>query len=119
MKKWSLQAAQRGGSSHSGEGKNGRVQLITTERRGYKKIPVLGFQGLYKTDLQNSFRANRVILRGFLAVVTQILGPILGFSLKVLGEILGFMPTSPGLETPFLICDMTYVLASNRTYQDK
>jgi hypothetical protein len=118
-KKWSLRAPQRRGSSHSGEGKNGRVQPITTERRGYKKIPLVGFQDLYKTDLQNSFRVNRVILRGFPAVVTQILGPILGFSLKVPGGILEFVLTSPGLEAPLLMFDVSYILASNRTHQDE
>ena len=119
MKKWNLPAPQRGGSSHSGEGKNGRFHLITPERRVYKKIPLVGFQDLYKTDLQNSFRVNRVILRGFPAVVTQILGPILGFSLKVPGGILEFVLTSPGLEAPLLMFDVFYILASNRTYQDE
>ena len=38
VKKWNLPAPQRGGSSHSGEGKNGRFHLIKTERRGYKNI---------------------------------------------------------------------------------
>jgi len=57
---------------HSGEGKSGRVHLIKTERRGYKKIPLVGFQDIYKTDLENSFRPNRVILRGVLPLGTQI-----------------------------------------------
>src|ERR1700733_177224 len=51
VKKWNLPAPQRRGSPHSGEGKNGRFHLITTERRGYKKIPLVGFQDIYKTDL--------------------------------------------------------------------
>jgi hypothetical protein len=119
VKKWARRAPQRRGSPHSGEGKNGRVRLITIERRGYKKIPLVGFQDLYKTDLQNSFRANRTILRGFPAVVTQILGPILGFSLKVPGGILGFMATSPALEIPLLVCVGSYVLVSDRAYQDE
>jgi hypothetical protein len=88
-KKWSLPAPQRRGSPHSGEGKNGRDQPITTERSSYKKIPLVGFQDLYKTDSQNLFRANRATLRGFPAVVTQILGPIWGFSLKVPGRNFG------------------------------
>ena len=65
-------APQRGGSPHSGEGKNGRSLPIETERRGYKKIPLVEFEDLYKTDLQDSFRPNRVILRGVLPLVTQI-----------------------------------------------
>jgi hypothetical protein len=77
------------------------------------------FEDLYKKDLQNSFRVNRVILRGFPAVVTQILGPILGFSLKVLGGILGFKPTSPCLETPLLMFDVSYIPASDRVHQDE
>ena len=27
-----------------------------TERRGYKKIPLVEFEHIYRTDLQNSFR---------------------------------------------------------------
>jgi hypothetical protein len=34
------------------------------ERGGYKKIPLVGFQDIYKTDLQNSFRPNRAKIRG-------------------------------------------------------
>jgi hypothetical protein len=79
----------------------------------------VGLQDLYETDLQNSFRANRVILRGFPAVVTQILAVIWGFSLKVPGGILMFVLTSPGLETSLLIFDVSHILASNRTYQDE
>jgi len=45
---------------------------MKTERRGYKKIPLVEFEDIYKTDLQNSFRPNRVILRGVLPLVTQI-----------------------------------------------
>ena len=103
VKKWNLPAPQRGGSSHSGEGKNGRFHLITPERRVYKKIPLVGFQDLYKTDLQNSFRANRAILRGFPAVVTQILAPFWDFHSKSLGGILEFGATSSALEMPLLI----------------
>ena len=44
-------APQRRGSPHSGEGQNGRSHLITAQRRGYKKIPLVGFQDIYKTDL--------------------------------------------------------------------
>src|SRR5277367_1954679 len=69
--KWALPAPQPRGSSHSLESKNGRVRLITTERRGYKKIPLVRFQDIYKTDLQNQFRPNRVILRGVAPLVTQ------------------------------------------------
>src|SRR5271155_1594781 len=47
VKKWSLPAPQPRGSSHSPEGKNGRVQLITTDRRGYKKILLVGFKDIY------------------------------------------------------------------------
>ena len=47
VKKWSPRAPQRGGSPHSGEGKNGGSHLITAERRGYKKIPLVGFQDIY------------------------------------------------------------------------
>jgi hypothetical protein len=72
VKKWNLPAPQRRGSSHSGEGQNGRFHLITAERRSYKKIPLVEFQHIYKTDLQNSFRPNRVSLRGVLPLVTQI-----------------------------------------------
>src|SRR5271170_2869660 len=72
VKKWSLPAPQPRGSSHSQEGKNGRVQLITTERRCYKKIPLVGFQDIYMTDLQNPFRVDRAKLRGVSSVVTQI-----------------------------------------------
>jgi hypothetical protein len=79
VKKWAPRVPQRGGSPHSGEGQNGGSQPITTERRGYRKIPLVGFKDLYKTDLQNSFRANRAILRGFPAVVTQILAPFWDF----------------------------------------
>src|SRR5579859_3194408 len=64
------QAPQRRGSPHSGEGKNGWSLLIMTERRGYKKIPLVEFQDIYKTDLQNSFRPNRVILCGVLPLGT-------------------------------------------------
>src|SRR5579859_2583021 len=85
VKKWSLPAPQRRGSSHSGEGKNGRVHLIKTERRGYKKIPLVGFQDIYKTDLENLFRLNRVILRGVLPLRTQIPSRTLEFSAKKLG----------------------------------
>jgi hypothetical protein len=67
-----LPAPQRGGSSHSGEGKNGRSHLIKSERRGYKKIPLVEFEDIYKADLQNLFRPNRVILCGVLPLVTQI-----------------------------------------------
>src|SRR5271155_3719060 len=70
VKKWSPRAPQRGGSPHSGEGKNGGSHLITAERRGYKKIPLVGFQDIYKTDLQNSFRVDRAKLRAVSCVVT-------------------------------------------------
>src|SRR5271170_5265674 len=63
VKKWNPRAPQRGGSSHSGEGQNRGFHLMKTERRGYKKIPLVEFEDIYKTDLQNSFRPNRVILR--------------------------------------------------------
>src|SRR5579859_3906848 len=43
VKKWSRPAPQPRGSSHSPEGKNGRVHLIKTEGRGYKKNSVSGF----------------------------------------------------------------------------
>ena len=72
VKKWNPRAPQRGGSSHSGEGQNRGFHLMKTERRGYKKIPLVEFEDIYKTDLQNSFRPNRVILRGVLPLVTQI-----------------------------------------------
>jgi hypothetical protein len=72
VKKWNLPAPQRRGSSHSGEGKNGRFHLITAERRGYKKIPLVGFQDIYKTDLQNLFGVDRAKLGGVSHVVTQI-----------------------------------------------
>src|SRR5271154_4504620 len=72
-KKRSFQVPQRRGSPHSGEGKNGKDRLITAKRRGYGKFPVVGIQDLYKTDLQNSFRVIRIILRGVPGVVTQIL----------------------------------------------
>src|SRR5271154_2798919 len=72
VKKWSPRAPQRGGSPHSGEGKNGGSHLITAERRGYKKIPLVGYQDIYKTDLQNSFRVDRAKLRAVSRVVTQI-----------------------------------------------
>jgi len=42
------------------------------ERRGYKKIPLVEFQDIYKTDLKNSFRVNRTKLGGASRVVTQI-----------------------------------------------
>ena len=71
VKKWSLAAPQRRGSSHNGEGKNAKDRLVKPERRGYKKIPLVGFQDIYKTDLQNLFRPNRAILRGVVALVTQ------------------------------------------------
>ena len=51
VKKWAPRAPQRRGSPHSGEGQNGGSHLITAERRGYKKIPLVGFQDIYKTDL--------------------------------------------------------------------
>ena len=72
VKKWSFQVPQRRGSSHSGEGKNAKDRLINPERRGYKKIPLVGFQDMYKTDLQNSFGVDRAKLRGVSPVVTQI-----------------------------------------------
>ena len=72
VKKWSFPTPQQRGSSHSREGKNGKDHLIKAERRGYKKIPLVEFEDLYKTDLQDSFRPNRVILRGVLPLVTQI-----------------------------------------------
>src|SRR5271155_2954752 len=71
-KKWNRRAPQRRGVPHSGEGKNRRFHLIKPERRGYKKIPLVGFQDIYKTDLQNSFRVDRAKLRGVSCVVTQI-----------------------------------------------
>jgi hypothetical protein len=74
---------------------------------------------MYETDLQNSFRPNRVILCGVLTLVTQILSRIWGFSLKVPGGILGFMPTSHGLETPLLERQGSYVLVSNRVHPDE
>ena len=114
VKKWSPRAPQRGGSSHSGEGQNGGSQLIKVERSRYNKIPVVEFEDIYKTDLQNSFRVNRIILCGVLALVTQILSWIWGFSLKVPGAILGFMPTSHELKTPLLIMQVSYVWVSNR-----
>jgi hypothetical protein len=77
------------------------------------------FEDIYKTDLQNSFRPNRVILRGVLTLVTQIMSQIWEFSLKVPGGILRFMPTSPGMETPLLMFCESYVLASNRGDQDE
>src|SRR5277367_3154295 len=72
VKKWNRPAPQPRGSSHSLEGKNGRFRLITTERRGYKKIPLVGFQDIYKTDPQNSSRVDRAKLRGVSRVVTQV-----------------------------------------------
>src|SRR5579859_7116041 len=72
VKKWNLPAPQRGGSSHSGEGQNRRFHLIKTERRGYKKIPLVEFEDIYKADLEKKFRLNRVILRGVLILVRQI-----------------------------------------------
>jgi hypothetical protein len=69
-----MRAPQRRGSPHSGEGKKCIRRPFMMERRGYKKIPLVGFQDIYKTDLQNSFRPNRVILRGVAALVTQISG---------------------------------------------
>src|SRR5271154_6898990 len=60
VKKWNLPAPQRRGSSHSGEGKNGRFRLIKTERKGYKKIPLVEFQDIYKTDLQTVWGYDRV-----------------------------------------------------------
>src|SRR5271168_1589435 len=72
VKKWNRRGPQRRGSPHSGEGKNRRFHLIKPERRGYKKIPLVGFQDIYKTDLQNSFRVDRAKLRGVSRVVTQI-----------------------------------------------
>ena len=114
VKKGTSFVPQRRGYSHSGEGKNGLVRHFTVERRGYEKIPVVEFKDGYKTDLQNSFRVNRIILRGVLTLVTQILSRIWWFSLKVPGGILGFVPTSPGLETPLLRMHGSYVLVSNR-----
>src|SRR5579859_1903209 len=72
VKKWNLPGPQQRGYSHSGEGKNGRFHLIKAEQRGYKKIPFMEFEDIYKADLQNSFRLNRVILCGVLTLVTQI-----------------------------------------------
>jgi len=72
VKKWARRAPQRRGSPHSGEGKNGRVRLITAERRGHKKIPLVEFEDIYTTDLQNSFRPDRAKLRGVSPLVTQI-----------------------------------------------
>src|SRR5271154_2084676 len=71
-KKWNRRAPQRRGSPHSGEGKNRRFHLIKPERRGYKKIPLVEFQDIYKTDLKNSFRVDRTKLGGASRVVTQI-----------------------------------------------
>jgi hypothetical protein len=76
VKKGTSFVPQRRGYSHSGEGKNGLVRHFTVERRGYEKIPVVEFKDGYKTDLQNSFRVNRIILRGVLTLVTQILSRI-------------------------------------------
>ena len=75
------------------------------------------FQDIYKTDLQNLFRPNRVNLRGVLTLVTQIPARTLALSGKVQGGILGFMPTSPELETPLLRVQVSYILASNRVDQ--
>src|SRR5271154_3993231 len=72
VKKWNRPAPQPRGSSHSPEGQNGRFRLITIERRGYKKIPLVGFQDIYKTDRHNSFRVDRAKLRGVSSVVTQV-----------------------------------------------
>src|SRR5271170_3796509 len=67
-----LPAPQRRGYSHSGEGILRRRWLFMKERRGYKKIPLVEFQDIYKTDLKNSFRVNRTKLGGASRVVTQI-----------------------------------------------
>jgi hypothetical protein len=48
-------APQRGGSPHSGEGKNGRVHLIKTERRGYKKIPLRSFKISIRRTCKHGF----------------------------------------------------------------
>ena len=76
------------------------------------------FQDIYKTDLQNLFRPNRVNLRGVLTLVTQIPARTLALSGKVQGGILGFMPTSPELETPLLLLQVSQILVIDRTDQD-
>ena len=48
VKKWNPHTPQWGRSSHSGEGQNGGFHFIKTEWRGYKKIPLVGFQDIYK-----------------------------------------------------------------------
>jgi len=89
-----------------------------TERGGYKKIPLVEFKDIYKTDLQNLFRPNPIIFRGVLTVVTQISTRTWAFSGEEQGGILGFMPTSPELGTPLSILQVSYILASNRVGQD-
>jgi hypothetical protein len=91
VKRWNRPAPQPRGSSHSPEGKNGRFRLITTERRGYKKIPLVGFQDIYKIDSETSFWPNRARIRGVLHVVTQISGWTLNFSAKKVGENASFL----------------------------
>ena len=60
-KKWSILFPQRRGSSHSGEGKNSILWPFMMERRGYKKIPLVGFQdihNIYVLRLQSPKKAN-------------------------------------------------------------
>jgi hypothetical protein len=101
VKNGSLRAPQRRGSPHSGEGEKCRLLPFIVERRGYKKIPLVGFQDIYKTDLQNSFRPNRAILRGVAALVTQISGWTLDFSGKKVGENPSFLHFGVRNECPY------------------
>src|SRR5271154_70665 len=67
VKKWNPRAPQRGGSSHSGEGQNRGFHLMKTERRGYKKIPLVEFEDIYKT-ITGPYRGD-LPARGFLVLI--------------------------------------------------
>src|SRR5271154_4022769 len=67
VKKWNPRAPQRGGSSHSGEGQNRGFHLMKTEWRGYKKIPLVEFEDIYKT-ITGPYRGD-LPARGFLVLI--------------------------------------------------
>jgi len=51
-----------------------------------QKIPLVGFQDIRKTDLQNSFRPDRAKIRGVSPLVTQILSGTRAFQPKPRAE---------------------------------
>ena len=79
---WRTQAPQRRGQPHSGEGQNWVRQQIVLERRGYKKILLLGFQDIYKMDSRHSFQPDWSKIHRVSSPGTQIPNGTWAFSAK-------------------------------------